>query len=134
MMDKINDYYVYVYIDPRNYEEFYFGKGRGSRKDAHLTDASDTEKTRRINEIHKEKLAPIVRVIARKLSEHDALLVEKTLLWKLGRNLTNVSSGHYSEKFRPHIPFMFSLRVSTINPGFTITMWGKARTATGMIT
>ena len=28
----MNDYYVYVYIDPRNYEEFYFGKGRGSRK------------------------------------------------------------------------------------------------------
>ncbi len=26
----MNDYYVYVYIDPRNFEEFYFGKGRGS--------------------------------------------------------------------------------------------------------
>ncbi|HME27198.1 MAG TPA: GIY-YIG nuclease family protein [Acetobacteraceae bacterium] len=101
-MSDTNDYYVYVYIDPRNYEEFYFGKGRGSRKDAHLSDESDSEKSRRIAEIHKVKLAPIVRVIARELSEHDALLVEKTLLWKLGRNLTNVSSGHYSEKFRPH--------------------------------
>ncbi len=29
------DYYVYVYIDPTNHEEFYDGKGRGSRKDAH---------------------------------------------------------------------------------------------------
>ena len=26
------DYYVYVYIDPRNHEEFYYGKGKGSRQ------------------------------------------------------------------------------------------------------
>lgn len=101
-MIAANDYYVYVYIDPRNYEEFYFGKGKGSRKDAHLSDGSDSEKTRRIRAIHDAKLEPIVRVIARELSEHDALLIEKTLLWKLGRQLTNISSGHYSDKFRPH--------------------------------
>ena len=98
----MNNYYVYVYIDPRNLEEFYFGKGKGSRKDAHLSDSSDNEKTRRIAAIHKANLKPIIRVIARDLSEHDALLVEKTLLWKLGRQLTNVSSGHYSDNFRPH--------------------------------
>ena len=98
----MNSYYVYVYIDPRNFEEFYFGKGTGSRKDAHLSDASDSEKARRIAAIHKAGLTPIVRVIARDLSEHDALLIEKTLLWKLGRQLTNVSSGHYAENFRPH--------------------------------
>jgi uncharacterized protein len=98
----MGDYYVYVYLDPRNYEEFYFGKGKGSRKDAHLSDGSDSEKARRIAAIKKAGLEPIVRVIARGLSEHDALLVEKTLLWKLGRQLTNVSSGHYSDNFRPH--------------------------------
>jgi hypothetical protein len=98
----MNGYYVYVYIDPRNYEEFYFGKGRGSRKDAHLSDDSDSDKARRIAAIQKAGLEPIVRVIARELSEHDALLVEKTLLWKLGRQLTNISSGHYSDNFRPH--------------------------------
>jgi hypothetical protein len=93
-MSPANDYYVYVYIDPRNYEEFYYGKGKGSRKDAHLTDPSDSEKVRRIGAIQKAGLEPIVRVITRDLSEHDALLVEKTLLWKLGRQLTNISSGH----------------------------------------
>jgi len=98
----VKDYYVYVYIDPRNLEEFYFGKGRGSRKDAHLSDTSDSEKARRISAIQKAGLRPIIRVIARNLSEHDALLIEKTLLWKLGRHLTNVSSGHYSDNFRPH--------------------------------
>lgn len=98
----MNNFYVYVYIDPRNLEEFYFGKGRGSRKEAHLSDNSDSEKTRRIEAIRNAGLSPIIRVIARNLSEHDAFLVEKTLLWKLGRQLTNVSSGHYSENFRPH--------------------------------
>ena len=96
------EYYVYVYIDPRNYEEFYYGKGKGSRKDIHLSEKSDSEKARRIAEIKKVGLEPIVRVIAKQLTEHDALLVEKTLLWKLGKHLTNVSSGHYSDNFRPH--------------------------------
>ena len=100
-MSTTNDYYVYVYIDPRNYEEFYYGKGRGSRKEAHLSENSDTQKAQRIAKIHKEQLHPIIRVIARDLSEHDALLVEKTLLWKLGRGLTNISSGHYADNFRP---------------------------------
>jgi hypothetical protein len=98
----MNDYYVYVYIDPRTYEEFYFGKGRGSRKDAHLSDNSDSEKSKQIKAIQNEGLEPIVRVIARDLSEHDALLVEKTLLWKLGKQLTNISTGHYAANFRPH--------------------------------
>ena len=32
-MNKISsEYYVYVYIDPRNFEEFYYGKGKGKRK------------------------------------------------------------------------------------------------------
>jgi len=98
----MDDYYVYVYIDPRNYEEFYYGKGRGLRKESHLQDESDTEKTRRIKAIQDQGLKPIIRVIASRLSEHDALLVEKTLLWRLGKVLTNVATGHYSENFRPH--------------------------------
>jgi hypothetical protein len=40
----MNNYYVYVYIDPRNLEEFYYGKGKGSRKTAHIFDVSDSEK------------------------------------------------------------------------------------------
>jgi len=98
----MKDYYVYVYIDPRNYEEFYYGKGKGSRKDAHLNDDSDSAKVKRISEIKREGLSPVIRVIARDLTESEALLIEKTLLWKLGKWTTNISSGHFSEKFRPH--------------------------------
>jgi hypothetical protein len=100
-----NEYYVYVYIDPRNYEEFYFGKGKGSRKESHLSDNSDNEKSQRIKSIKKEGLEPIICVIARDLSAEEALLVEKTLLWKLGKQLTNVATGHYADKFRPHNSF-----------------------------
>lgn len=53
-----NNYYVYVYvyIDPRNYEEFYYGKGKGNRKQAHLNDDADTDKTKIIKAIQKEGL------------------------------------------------------------------------------
>lgn len=100
--DKAANYYVYVYIDPRNLQEFYYGKGRGDRKLAHLSDVSDSEKARIIREIREEGLEPVIRVVARNLTEDQALLVEKTLIWRLGHNLTNISSGHFAENFRPH--------------------------------
>ena len=102
-MNKISsEYYVYVYIDPRNFEEFYYGKGKGKRKFAHLSDDSDTEKSKRIKAIQKEGLEPLIKVIANNLTEKQAFLIEKTLIWKLGKNLTNLSSGHFANKFRPH--------------------------------
>jgi len=119
-----SDYYVYVYIDPRNLEEFYYGKGRGNRKLAHLKDTSDSEKSKIINQIKKEKLEPIIKVVAADLSEAEAFLIEKTLIWKLGKLLTNVSSGHFSNKFRPsntlhkNIPgFDYSHGVYYVNVG-----------------
>lgn len=97
-----NNYYVYVYIDPRNFEDFYYGKGIGSRKYAHLSDKNDdSEKVKRIKAIQKENLEPIIRIIAKDLTEHEAFLVEKTLLWKLGKNLTNKATGNFKNKFRP---------------------------------
>ena len=38
---QMSNYYVYTYIDPRNLEEFYYGKGKGSRKSAHIFDVAD---------------------------------------------------------------------------------------------
>lgn len=102
MTKKREDFYVYVYIDPRNNEEFYYGKGRGSRKNAHHLDKSDSEKAQRIRDILREDMRPIIKIIARNLSEHDALLIESTLIWKLGRSITNIASGRFTEKFRPH--------------------------------
>jgi hypothetical protein len=95
-------YYVYVYIDPRNLEEFYYGKGKGSRRFAHLTDSGDSEKTARISAIAREGLQPIIRTVAAGLTETEAHLIETTLIWKLGRGLTNRAAGRYVSLFRPH--------------------------------
>lgn len=94
-------YYVYVYIDPRNFEEFYYGKGTGSRSHSHLQDAGDSVKVDRIKAIQKEGLEPTIRIIARGLTSEEALMVETALIWKLGRTLTNVASGQYVGRFRP---------------------------------
>jgi hypothetical protein len=118
------DYYVYVYIDPRNYEEFYYGKGCGSRKNIHLKDASKSRKARRIAAIRSAGCEPIIRVIARDLTADQALLIEATLLWKLGKFTTNEVAGHFSGNFRQHdtfhrhLPgFDFSRRLHFFNVG-----------------
>ncbi|MEB2780201.1 GIY-YIG nuclease family protein [Algoriphagus sp. C2-6-M1] len=109
-MEEINsEHYVYVYIDPRNFEEFYYGMGKGNRKEAHLTDKSDSEKTERINSIKNAGKEPIIKVIAKYLTKREAFLIEKTLILKLGKTLTNSSSGHFTEKFRPHDTFHIDL-------------------------
>ena len=95
------DHYVYIYIDPRNLEWFYVGKGKGSRKEAHLFDRERSEKANRIKDIRKAKLDPIIRVVARGLTDREALLVEKTLIWQSQGRLLNASSGHFKHEFRP---------------------------------
>ncbi len=105
----MKNYYVYVYIDPRNFEEFYYGKGKGSRKESHLNLEGDSEKIKRIKEIQKEGLEPIIRVMASNLTEEEAFLIEATLIWKLGRFTTNIGSGHFSGKFRPHNTLHYEL-------------------------
>ena len=97
-----SDYYVYVYIDPRNLEEFYFGKGKGSRRFAHLSDKTDSEKVARIDAIKAEGLLPTIRTVATGLTESEAHLVETTLIWKLGRGLTNIAAGKFASRFRLH--------------------------------
>jgi len=97
----MSNYYVYVYIDPRNFEDFYYGKGTGLRKNSHLRDKSDTEKVERIKAIRKEGLEPIIRVIATNLTEREALLIEASFLWKMGRFTDNIVGGHYLNNFRP---------------------------------
>jgi len=96
------EYYVYVYIDPRNFEEFYYGKGKGARRFAHLLDKSDSEKVARIEAIKAEGMLPIIRTVAAGLTESEAHLIETTLIWKLGRGLTNRAAGKFVSLFRRH--------------------------------
>ncbi len=98
-----NQYYVYVYIDPRDQKFFYVGKGIGGRKSEHHgCKDDDTKKGRKLASILEAGLNPLVRVIARDLTEEQALLVEKALIWSSQNTLSNISSGHFAEHFRPH--------------------------------
>ena len=100
MATKLNDFYVYVYVDPRNFEPFYYGKGSGSRKDAHKPDGH-SRKSKRIGEIKAAGEKPIIRVLACGLTEEQALLVETTLIWQSDGRTLNEVAGHFHQKFRP---------------------------------
>lgn len=89
----MNKYYVYVYIDPRNLEEFYYGKGKGSRKEAHLAAVGDSEKAKRIRDIKRAGLSPIIRVIASDLTQNEAFLIETTLILEAGQVHNQFSIG-----------------------------------------
>jgi hypothetical protein len=86
-----------------------------------MSDRLTTKKTNTIHEIEAAGLKPIVLVIAKGLTEQQALLVEKTLLWSIP-GLTNAAPGHFNENFRPkytlhrHLPgFDFSNQIYYFN-------------------
>lgn len=99
-MKNDSNYYVYAYFDPRNYEMFYVGKGRGSRKDAHRSDKAGTPKERRIDDIKKAGKKPDIKVIVINLTDKEALLVEAALMWRPRESLTNLNRGNYVDNFR----------------------------------
>ena len=92
-------YYVYVYIDPRNFKPFYYGKGMGRRSEAHLN-GGNVNMNKKIADIKKDGENPIVRIIASGLNEEQALIVEKTLIWNSPHVLCNLSTGHFQNNFR----------------------------------
>ena len=90
-------YYVYLYIDPRDGEPFYIGKGKGNRAFGHLNDTSETEKVRFITELSELGLTPRIELLKYGLTEKEALLVEATAIDLLDvKKLTNISRGHGS--------------------------------------
>jgi hypothetical protein len=101
-MTELNrEFYVYVLYDPRNFQPFYIGEGKGNRMFSHESDPRDTRKTATIRSIKAAGLEPTKRVIAKGLTKDQARLVEKTLLWST-RGLTNTATGHFKENFRPY--------------------------------
>jgi uncharacterized protein len=92
--------YVYVYIDPRNGEPFYIGKGKGNRLFSHLNDRSDSEKVARIAEIRKIGKEPQIDIIRYGLTNAEAALVEAAAIDLLGKaKLTNRMAGYHKDSF-----------------------------------
>lgn len=94
-------YYVYVYIDPRNDEVFYIGKGKGNRAFDHLDDKSETEKVRRIEAIRKDNQQPKIQILTYGLeNEETALIVEAAAIDLIDiENLTNQNRGFETKEY-----------------------------------
>lgn len=98
-------YYVYEYVDPRNNQPFYIGKGKGDRFSYHiknLDDGYNPHKTNKIKKILSENLEPIINIVVSGLTETEAFEIESSLITKFGRidnktgclvNLTNGGEG-----------------------------------------
>ena len=89
-------YYVYQYIDPRDNQIIYIGKGKGNRKFFHLNKAKQEVELKEgqnkffintLRKILKEQLEPKIEVISSNLSEDEALKIEESLIRKYGRKM-----------------------------------------------
>lgn len=64
-------HYVYLYIDPRNEQPFYVGKGQGGRALSHLSEAAESRKCARIAELRAEGKEPRVDILAHGLRDEE---------------------------------------------------------------
>jgi len=94
-------HYVYIYIDPRDNQVFYVGKGKGDRAFAHLSDTSEHDKVVRISEIHKAGLNPIIELVIHGIEDDETVRrIEASIIDIYGlTNLTNIQRGYHSREF-----------------------------------
>ncbi len=97
---KALGYYVYVYSDPDTHKPFYVGKGKGNRAFEHLSDDSDSRKTKEIELIRARGKEPLIEILVHGLDEKTAFKVEAATIDLLGvENLTNQVRGHGSSEY-----------------------------------
>ncbi len=88
-------WYVYLYVDPRDGQPFYVGKGLGRRVLAHLDQEGEGRKVRTIEALRTIGLSPKLEVLAHGLhDEETAFRVEAAAIDLLGlERLTNEVRG-----------------------------------------
>ena len=94
-------YYVYLYIDPRNDEIFYVGKGQNNRAFSHLSESSESDKVKRIEDIRNEGLEPRIEILIHGI-ESDELIkkIEASVIDLIGiETLTNIQRGYESSYY-----------------------------------
>ena len=88
--------YVYLYVDPRDDEVFYVGKGKGGRALAHLSAPEKKAIAQRLAELRTAGHDPRVEILAHGLQSAEvAHQIEAAAIDLLGLdNLTNAVRGH----------------------------------------
>jgi len=89
-------YYVYVYIDPRNDEPIWVGKGMGDRYSSHTCAKTLHDKEpfhQRLLEIIEEGVTPEVRLVLEHLEETEALYFEAFFIEAIGRRNDPINPG-----------------------------------------
>ncbi|MEA2463630.1 MAG: uncharacterized protein QOJ98_1377 [Acidobacteriota bacterium] len=88
-------YYVYLYVDPRNEQPFYVGKGQGERALSHLSEEAESRKCARIAELRAEGKEPRIDILAHELrDEETAFRIEAAIIDLFGLDvLTNEVRG-----------------------------------------
>lgn len=81
-------YYVYLYVDPRNGQPFYVGKGVGDRALSHLSEKAESRKCAMIAELRSAGLEPRIDVLAHGLrDEETAFRIEAAVIDLVGLDL-----------------------------------------------
>ena len=98
--EKLN-HYVYIYIDPRNNEIFYVGKGKNNRVFSHPNDTTENDKTKRIQELKNANLEPIIEILIHGINTDEAVQrIETSIIDLIGiKNLTNIQRGYKSKEY-----------------------------------
>lgn len=113
------NYYVYVYFDPRKSppEPIYVGKGYGYRYKAHLTQTHNSLFERKLNKIKNENLEPIIEFAIKDITPDVAAEKEVELIKKYGKiidktgtlcNYTNGGDGTWGYKHSSETLKLFS--------------------------
>jgi hypothetical protein len=130
----MNNFYVYVYLDPRKsgnftygkyifkYEPFYVGKGYGKRYLKHLQNSSYDKNYLKINKINKIKrlnLNPIIIKYFTNITETEAYISESDMIKHIGRidikngPLTNLNDGGFGGHYNPSDELRYRFGSST---------------------
>lgn len=91
-------YYVYLYIDPRDKQPFYVGKGKGSRILSHIEDRRESAKQRVLSELRAAGLSPGIEILQHGIDDEEtAFRIEAAAIDLLGLgSLTNAVRGFKS--------------------------------------
>ncbi len=103
-IDRLNGYYVYTLIDPRNNQVFYIGKGTGNRVFSHEKESgkdpkSEKAKLQKIQEIENGGYDVKRVIINWGMTESEAFAAEASLInlmsFLSADALTNAVAGHH---------------------------------------